>query len=145
MEKARDTGATSRSSARGMSTTVHAPKADGVAAVRGASAGFTVLLLGGVLDPLAAMVVPPFAFLWLPLVAVAGFVTAGARRGVSSSPWLQGATAAVGSYLLILPLVLIAPSGRNPLQITMTLAAAILLGGAACQLRRRHGIRPEHE
>lgn len=81
---------------------------------------------------------PFFAALWLPIVTIAAFAVAAARQGDSSSPWLQGAVAATGSYVLILPLVLINPLGRDPLQITMTVVAAVVVGSIMSHLLHRY-------
>lgn len=112
-------------------------KVDGIAAVRGASTGFSVLLLGGMVTPLVAIMGPSLSIGWLPLVAVSAFVIAAFRVGDSSLPWLQGMMASVGSYLLVLPLVLIAPTGRNPIQVVLTFAIAILIGGLTGHCRGR--------
>ncbi|MEV4731864.1 hypothetical protein [Saccharopolyspora sp. NPDC049426] len=121
-----------------------APKVDVVAAVRGASTGFSVLLLGGAIAPLVEMAVPIAALLWLPLVALTAFAVAGARTGSANSSLLQGAIAAVGSYLLILPIVVIVPSGRDALQITMTLVAAVLAGSVAGRVHRWYRDHRQH-
>lgn len=110
---------------------------DGIAAVRGASTGFTVLLLGGMIAPLIAIAAPLLSMVWLPLIAISAFFIAASRTGDSSSPWMQGVMAAVGSYLLVLPLVLIDPSGRNPIQIGMTFVSAIFVGALAGHFRGR--------
>lgn len=74
--------------------------------VRGASTGFTVLVVGGLAGPLMAAV-PVVGRPWLLLVAVVGFAAAGWRIGDAISPAVHGATAAVASFLLVLPLLLI--------------------------------------
>lgn len=108
---------------------------DPVAVVRGASSAFSVLVIGGLLAPIVAAVSVPAAMLWLPLTAVAAFVVAGVRA--ASSPWppLGGAAAALSGYLLVLPLVLLDPAGRNPGQIGATAAIAIVAGAASAWYR----------
>jgi hypothetical protein len=115
--------------------------ADGVDAprvVRGASAGFTVLVLGGLSAPLAANFVPVVGVAWLPLTSIVAFVVAASRIGTATRPWAHGAVAALSAYLLILPLVLMSPAGRVPAQIALTAAAAVVVGALTGLLR---GIR----
>lgn len=75
-------------------------------AVRGASTGFTVLVIGGLAGPLMAAV-PVVGQPWLLLVAAVAFAVAAWRVGDALSPAVHGATAAVGSFLLVFPLLLI--------------------------------------
>ncbi|GAB2988427.1 hypothetical protein LWP59_08715 [Amycolatopsis acidiphila] len=113
---------------------------DAGALIRGCSQGFTALVLGGLFMPLAVRipVVGPF---WLTVVAVVAFAVAGTRIGGSRWPPLQGAAAAVGSYILVLPLVLAGGAGSAEFeQIGLTSAAALVVGavaGLAVALRRR--------
>ncbi|MCF7550735.1 hypothetical protein [Pseudonocardia sp. WMMC193] len=104
---------------------------DGPAAVRAASAGFTVLLLGGLAAPIAAQFLPVVGQFWLSIVAVAAFVVAGWRIGDARNAALHGACAALGSYVLVLPLVLwtagLAAVGWG--QIVGTAAVAVVVGG----------------
>lgn len=98
-------------------------------AVRGASTGFSLLVIGGLLAPVAASLLPvPGRAVWLPLVAVLAFVIAAARIGQASRPALHGAVAATSSYLLILPLVVFNESGRDPVQIAATFGTACAAG-----------------
>lgn len=105
--------------------------------VRAASAGFTVLLLGGLLGPIVVALLPlapeqePVVFgWWTTVVAIAGFVFAGSRIGESAQPAVHGAGAAVGAYLLVLPLLIFGSAA--PTITTMLLAAlvALVVGGA---------------
>ena len=72
--------------------------------MRGASTGFTVLLVGELLAPLAAGLGSVVGLLWLSLVGAAGFVTAGSRVGTARITWLQGGLAAVAALALTVPL-----------------------------------------
>ncbi|GAB3385638.1 hypothetical protein [Amycolatopsis echigonensis] len=103
---------------------VDAPKA-----VRGASTGFTILVLGGLSAPVAAALIPVAGRYWLPLVAVIAFVVAACRGGEARSPWLHGLVAATSAYLLVLPLVLLG-GGASLGQVLLTLATAVLVGAA---------------
>ncbi len=110
-------------------------------AVRGASRGFTVLVLGGLSAPLVAMTVPPLGAVWLTLAAVVGFALAGARIGTAVRPAVHGAVAATFAYVLVLPLVLIAPVGRDPVQVGLTLLTAVAVGGLAGMVSARRTAR----
>lgn len=107
---------------------------DVVVVVRGASRGFTVLLLGGVVQPWIGTLVPPLGAVWLTLVAVTAFTWAAWPRGAG---WLRprldrglhGVAAALGSYLLVLPLVLSAAGFIPWIQVAFTAASAVVSGG----------------
>jgi hypothetical protein len=101
---------------------------DPVIVVRGSSAGFTVLVLGGLVAPIAAVNAPVIGSLALVLTAVAGFVTAAARQWNGPRPVVQGVLAAVGAYLLVLPIVVMGNHGWNVVQIACTLATAVVVG-----------------
>ncbi len=73
-------------------------------AVRGASAGFTVLLVGGLLTMLLTIKLPASGPLVGLTAAVVGFYVAARRVGKASMPALHGAFAAALSYLLVLPI-----------------------------------------
>jgi hypothetical protein len=104
---------------------------DMAAAIRGSSRGFTVLVLGGLAAPAIAVLSGVLGTVVLTGSAVAAFVVAAMRPGTSTRPGLHGLLAAVGAYLMVLPLVLLAPMGRNPVQIGLTLVAAVCTGFAA--------------
>jgi hypothetical protein len=103
---------------------------DSVTVVRGSSAGFTVLVLGGLIAPIAAAKAPGFGSFALVLTAVAGFATAAARQRGGPRPMVQGVLAAIGAYFLVLPLVAMANHGWNAVQIACTLATAFIVGAA---------------
>lgn len=110
--------------------------------VKGASRGFTVLLLGGVVQPWVGTLLPPLGFVWLALVAVAGFLVAARTPDLAPYPArfdraVVGAGAAFGSYALVLPLVTSASAGPLPwVQLVCTSLTAILVGSAGATLRR---------
>lgn len=81
---------------------------DEVALIRGASTGFTVLLVGELLAPVAGRVDPTLGLLWVSLVGAAGFVAAGTRIGQARVPWLHGGAAALLALSLTMPLRLVA-------------------------------------
>lgn len=97
--------------------------------VRDASTGFTILVIGGLSAPMAAVLVPVVGRHWLPAVAVVAFVVASRRGGSASLPWLHGLVAAVSAYLLVLPLVLLG-GGASLRQVLFTVATAVVVGAA---------------
>lgn len=98
---------------------------------RGASGAFTVLVIGGLSQPLVGHVVPGLGAVWLPVVAIAAFAVAGVRVRASNRPTAHGALAAVCGYVLVLPLVLMATRALNPTQTLFTLFVAVLVGGVS--------------
>jgi hypothetical protein len=106
-------------------------------AVRGASTGFSVLLIGGLMAPIVGAISPPLGGTWLTAVAIAAFVIAARRTGVASVPALHGAVAAVMSYVLVLPLLLPFEAGRNLPQILFTFATAISVGASTAWIQSR--------
>lgn len=97
-------------------------------AIRGASAGFSVLLVGPLLAQLTTAFLPPAAVQSLIYISVAlGFTLAARRVGIASVPVLHGATAASLAYLLVLPLQW--HFGRPSLpEVLFTVAAALSIG-----------------
>lgn len=101
--------------------------------VRGASRGFTVLLLGGVVQPWVGVLFAPLGAIWLTLVAVIAFTWAAWPR---DRGWLRprfdrarhGSAAALGSYLMVLPLVVSAAGFMPWSQIGFTAATAVASG-----------------
>jgi hypothetical protein len=112
-------------------------KFDPVAAVRGAWRGFAVLLIGGLLAPVAAQHIPVVGSFWLVLTAVAAFVVAAWAPGTSADFRVCGVVSAVGAYLLVLPPVLLQSAGRSLVQIVSTLAVAALVGAVTGFARTR--------
>lgn len=99
-------------------------------AIRGGSAGFSVLLIGGLLTPMVAMISPAVGSAWLVLTAVVAFIVAARRTGTAARPAVHGVIAAVFAYVLVLPLLLPFAAGRNLPQILLTFATAIIVGAA---------------
>ena len=116
---------------------------DMVTVVRGCGRGFLVLVVGGLLAPVLAQRAPLLGTLVLAGTSIAAFAVASLPLGGSGNGPLHGILAAVGAYLLVLPLVLLAPAGRDVLQISMTAGAAVLVGAgtgwAAQRLRKKEG------
>ncbi|MGD9530958.1 hypothetical protein [Pseudonocardia sp.] len=76
---------------------------DLVALIKGAAAGFAVLVLGGLAAaPLAAVLSP---VVWAIVVNAAAFALAGAWIGDATVPPVHGVVAALAAYLLVLPLI----------------------------------------
>ena len=87
-----------------MSAPAHGHALDETALVRGASSGFTVLIIGELMSPVVAGIHPMIGLLWLSFVGAAGFVVAGSRVGLARRTWLQGALAALAALTLTIPL-----------------------------------------
>lgn len=104
--------------------------------VAGASRGFSVLLVGGVVQPWVAHLVPPLGYVWLLLVAIAAFAWAALPRTVSGTApsanrldrAATGTAAALGSYALVLPLVLSVAPGVPWVQLLLTSLTALVVG-----------------
>jgi hypothetical protein len=78
---------------------------DWVVAVRGASTGFTVLVISGVLVQVVARYGPVAGLVWLVVGALAAAAVSAWRVGPADSPLLTGAAAAFFSYSLSVPLI----------------------------------------
>jgi len=100
-------------------------------AVRGASSGFSVLLIGGLIAPLASIPSPLLGSVWVTTTAIVAFVVAGRKIGAATSPELQGAVASVLAYMLVLPLLLPFEAGRNAQQILLTFSTAACVGAVS--------------
>jgi hypothetical protein len=114
--------------------TVDEPAAsvDRAEAIKGASAGFSVLLVGGVATGLAMKVFPFAGLWWPPLVLVTAYAVAGRRIGDAARPWLHGLAAATGAWLLMLPgRLLFDFGGHSPAAIGVELALALGVGALA--------------
>lgn len=107
--------------------------------VRGAWRGFVVLLLGGLVAPGLAAITPFVAWFALTAVAVTAFVVAACGVGHLGRPVRHGVYAAVGAYGLVLPLVILSATGRDPAQIAAATATAVAVGALTGFLAgRRH-------
>lgn len=111
---------------------------DRVAVVRGASRGFSVLVLGEMVLRVAGPSQQQFGLLFA-LLGAAGFTMAGIRgaRTAAARPVLTGATAAVAAFVLTVPLrmMLHAPVLNASTGISMGYAAVV--GAVAGLLARR--------
>jgi hypothetical protein len=116
---------------------------DWVEVARGASAGLSVFVVGGLVQPIVGVLAPPLGAVWLIVVAVAAFVVAGRRIGTASAPLRQGALCAVLAYLFVLPLVVYANQGLDLAQACGTTATAAVVGALVGHLRGRAGARGE--
>lgn len=105
--------------------------------VIGGTRAFTVLLLGGAVQPLVGTAQPQLGYVWLLLVALGAFAVA----GWSAAPGgpgqvLRGATAALLGYSLVVPVVAMA-GAFNLLQAAITTLLALAVGSAVATLTRR--------
>ena len=109
-------------------------------AVRGASSGFSILVVGGLLAPITTLVSGPFAAAWLAGVAVVAFAVAARRSQRAGAPAVHGAVAAVIAYVLVLPLLLPFEQGRNLPQILLTVATAVVVGAITGAVASRRAL-----
>lgn len=110
--------------------------------VRGASRGFTVFLIGGAIQPLVSLVAPPVGYVWVPLVALAAFaVSAWTVTSASGATLAHAVTSALGGYLLVVPVVVLMTGTLTLSQVVSTSAAALLVAGLVCLVRRTGGTR----
>lgn len=98
---------------------------------RGIWRGFVILVIGALLQPIAAAVAPLAGASFLLITAVVAFSLAGFRTGDAHHPILQGAVTAVGSYVFVLPLSFVASASVEPRQVPATAAIAVTAGGLA--------------
>ncbi|GAA4815417.1 hypothetical protein ACFQ0K_07125 [Nocardioides caeni] len=113
------------------------PRIDVPNAVRGASTGFSILLIGGLLAPILTIVSSLAAAVWLAGVAVLAFAVAARRSQGAGIPVLHGIFAAVLAYVLVLPLLLPFEQGRDVQQIAQTVLTAVLVGSVTGALSAR--------
>jgi len=97
-------------------------------AVRGASFGFGVLLIGILLSTVLRATVPELGLAGTLAAYVLAFYLAARKTGTATAPALHGAIAATAAYVLVLPLILRDPAGRNIAQFAATLALAVGVG-----------------
>lgn len=108
-------------------------------AVRGASTGFSVLVIGGLLAPMTTLISGPVATVWLTGVAVVAFVVAARKSQAAPKPAVHGAAAAVLAYVLVLPLLLPFETARNWPQIALTFVVAVAVGAVTGVVAARRG------
>jgi hypothetical protein len=104
---------------------------DAKACGRGIWRGFAALVIGALVQPIAAAVAPVAGASFLLITAVVAFSFAGFRTGAAHHPIFQGAVTAVGSYVLVLPLAFVASASVGPQQVVATAAVAVAVGGLA--------------
>jgi hypothetical protein len=131
------TSSSTSSSAKSPSKSSAAGPVDVAAVARAVSTGFMILVFGGLIQPIVSTYVPPLGVIWLILVAVVAFGSAGARVGMNApNPPLHGAGAAVISFVLVVPLMFLQGT-FDPLYCVYTFVAAVVVGGAAGILAAR--------
>lgn len=105
-----------------------ASRVDFPVAVRGASSGFTVLVIGVLLSQLILLVAPrspALAVVFAPYVL--GSYVAARKVGTATVPVLHGMAASLGAYLLTLPVLLLMMLESQPLESIRYLATALTL------------------
>lgn len=102
---------------------------DWVLVVRGASTGFTVLVISGLANPIVSNVNQVAGLVELVLGALGASVVAAWRARTADSPVLSGAVAALISYTLVVPLIYLSER-RLDYRVILLFAAVALVVGA---------------
>ncbi|HEX4249461.1 MAG TPA: hypothetical protein VH008_16480 [Pseudonocardia sp.] len=102
---------------------------DWVLVVRGASTGFTVLVIGGLVNPIISNLNQVAGLIELVLGALAASVVAAWRARTADSPVLSGAVAALISYTLVVPLIYLSEH-RLDYRVILAFAAVAMVVGA---------------
>lgn len=101
---------------------------------KGAGSAATVLIVGGLCQPLVLSWLPPLGVVWLIVTAVAAFAVAAWRANRlddgRDDAALHGALAALFGYVIVLPLVVTATRTLDPSQVGLTVAVAVVVGSA---------------
>lgn len=134
------TGRSVRGMPQAVQQTLPVGRIDVPNAVRGASTGFSILLIGGFLAPMLTLVSVWAAGAWLAVVAVVAFAVAARRSTRAGIPALHGIFAALLAYALVLPLLLPFEQGRNLGQIAQTVLAAVIVGALTGTIAARRGL-----
>jgi hypothetical protein len=111
--------------------------------VRGASLGFTVLILGVLVTPAVAMVSGPVAGGWPYLATVVAVAVAGMRIDPASRPLLNGALVGLLTYSLAAPFLMFGPIVLSSARLWALCLLAPVAGAATVLARKRlSGPRP---
>jgi hypothetical protein len=105
-----------------------AARVDFPVAVRGASSGFSVLVIGVLLSQLILILapsMPALAVVFAPYVL--GSYVAARKVGNATAPALHGVAASVGAFLLTLPLLLLMMLNSQTLESISYLATGLTL------------------
>lgn len=116
-------------------------RVDWARVARGASSGFTVLVFSGLVDPMVSSLNPVAGLVFLVVGALGGSVLAACRARSPDAPVLSGASAALLSYTLVVPLIYMAQR-RLDFRVVLGFAAlAVVVGGVSGLVagRRRPG------
>lgn len=109
---------------------------------RAVSTGFTILVLGGLIQPVVTKFVPVLGVIWLVLIAVVAFGWAGYRSGAAApKPLLYGGGAALLAYGLVVPLLFLQGTFQ-PMYALYTVLTAAVVGVVAGYVGGR--LRPDN-
>jgi hypothetical protein len=112
-------------------------RVDWVVAVRGASLGFTVLVITGLANLIVVRVSPTAGLVWSIVGPLLAFGAAAWRSGPADSPWLTGLFAAFFGYTLYVPLMYIGTRHIDWPSTLLYAGVAIVVGAAVGHLRGR--------
>lgn len=105
---------------------------------RGASTGFSVLIVGGLAQPLIMRFAPLFGTVWLVLVAAVASMVAGWRAADTAWAAVHGALAALLAYVLTIPVVLFSAQELPAGQAMLTAVTTLLLGAVSAAVAARN-------
>lgn len=108
--------------------------------VKGASRGFTVLLLGGAVQPLVGTALPAVGYPWLALIAVAAFAWSASIATRGGAPAAHGVFAALGAYALVLPVVVMG-GALDLMQVGYTTALALIVGFVVAAVNKAESVQ----
>jgi hypothetical protein len=122
-------------------------RVDWVVAVRGASLGFTILVISGLLQPIVARYSEVIGLVWLVLGTLVASVASSWRAGPADSPVLTGVFASLFGYTLSIPLIYVSERRIVWPDVAMFAAMAVVVGAIVGYLvGRRHvpDTKPPH-
>jgi hypothetical protein len=103
-------------------------RVDWVIAVRGASLGFTILVISGLLQPIVARYSEVIGLVWLVLGTLVASAAASWRVGPADSPVLTGVFASLFGYTLSVPLIYVSERRIVWPDVAMFAALAVAFG-----------------
>jgi len=113
-------------------------------AVQGASTGFSVLIIGGLIGGAVQLIAPAVGWVILTATFILAANLAARRLGRATAPVLHGAAAALMAYGLVLPLMLFSPVTRLR-DLFLMMVIMIWVGGLTGVLQARSQRRTEPE
>lgn len=98
-----------------------------------------MLAIGAAVQPLVGLAWNPLGYVWLVVVAIAGFAVAAWNAHEVPAPLVQGAASALAAYGLMVPLVLMGAGSLPWDQALFTTITALAVGTGTAALRGLRG------